>query len=55
MDSVKGNIQTQRSLSSVRPLAMSLYSLLDKPGLVAMNLRQAQVGLSEIKLYTAER
>ena len=33
MDSVKANIQTRRPLSSVRPQAMSFYSLLDKPGL----------------------
>ena len=34
IDSAKADIQTRRPLSSVRPQAMSLYSLLDKPGLM---------------------
>ena len=34
IDNVKTDIQTMRSLSIVRPQAMSFYSLLDKPGLV---------------------
>ena len=38
MDSVKANIQTRRPLSSVRPQAMSFYSLLDKPGLIIAHM-----------------